>query len=234
MKKNTRIFLSVIIIITCLAVFLNIDTTTKQCIDYKCRTLKIPLYLKVVDLFGRHYNYENLVKDIIKDAKTDQERLMEIFVWTHNNIRKVPFGFPVVDDHVWNIIIRGYGADDQHQDVFATLCNYAKLEAFFRDIYNADKTLRKSFSFAKIKNNWVVFDVYNGIYFKNKEGQLANIKDILAGNWQYVALEGDTPIRNYQEYFNNLAFVDYENWKFTRSAIQSPFRRLIFWKNFRK
>ena len=71
---------------------------------------------------------------------------MEIFIWTCENIRKQPDGLPVIDDHVWHIIIRGYGEPDQSSDVFTTLCNYAGIRAFYAlASYAGSKNLTTSF-----------------------------------------------------------------------------------------
>ena len=77
------------------------------------------------------------------------------------NIKNQPKGFRVVDDHIWDIIVRGYGSSDQLSDVFTTLANYAGYEAFWENLYT-DKT-RKGLilSFVKIDNKWHIFDVYN-------------------------------------------------------------------------
>ena len=46
-----------------------------------------------------------------------KKKTLKIFIWTHKNIRKAPEGLPVIDDHVWHTIIRGYGINDQSSDV---------------------------------------------------------------------------------------------------------------------
>ncbi len=138
MKKNVTKPIVILIIIIGITTLININVTTEQCINYRCHSIRIPLYLKVLDFFDRHYHYKQLVREIIKNEKTDEGRVIKIFTWTYGNIRKVPSGFPVIDDHVWHIIIRGYGANDQFQDVFSTLCNYAGLEANFYYLFNND------------------------------------------------------------------------------------------------
>lgn len=207
-------------------ILLNIKTSTKQGINYKWSEIKIPLYLKLLNFFDRHYNYNELVKRIIKDVKADEERVMEIFEWTYANIRNVPEGYPVIDDHVWHIIVRGYGTDDQASDVFTTLCNYAGLNAFFSWVYAKDQTQRIPLSFVKIKNNWFAFDPYHGIYFKDKEGKFANIDMLrLNAEWIIGAL-GEKPKLDYYSYFSNIPTI--KSTGLTRANTQSPLRRIIY------
>lgn len=209
---------------------LNIETTTRQGVNLKVRTLRIPLYLKALDFLDRHYNYKMLVKTVTAGAKTDEERAIKLLEWTHGNIRKNPESLPVVDDHAWHIIIRGYGLDDQFQDVFTTLCNYAGLDAFFNRVYSEDKKGR-SLSFVKLDDKWGVFDAYNGVYFKNVNGKIANLDDLSSGNWRAFNVGGGDIPNHYEKLFKNLNSDRFGDWTFSRAAIQSPIRRFIYWLN---
>jgi len=99
--------------------------TTRQGKDFQVSTREIPVYVKVLDFLHRHYKYEALAKQITRGLSTDQERVLTAFDWTSRNIRQTPEGWPVVDDHILNIIILGQGLDDQMADVFTTLSTYA-------------------------------------------------------------------------------------------------------------
>ena len=105
--------------------------TTRQGIDFRQRTILQPLYLKAMDFISRDGHYRLLAREIVQGAATDEARALQIYAWTRDHIRPVPPGLPVVDDHIWHIIIRGYGTDDQVNDVFTTLCAYAGLSAFW-------------------------------------------------------------------------------------------------------
>lgn len=227
MKKFKYIILCCSLIIFAY-LFININVTTQQCVNYHCRSITIPLYLKILDFFDRHYNYKQLVSQIIKDAKNGQEKVMKIFTWTHENIRQIPVGMPVMDDHVWYTIVRGYGSDDQFQDVFSTLCNYAGIDAFFTYLYTEDKSKLMVVSFVNLRGKWSLFDVYRGVYFKNREGGLASIEDLLVGDWQISTIINHE-IPDYAAYFHDLKDTNLKNWKLTRSVTQSPLRRFILW-----
>ncbi|MFA5410256.1 MAG: transglutaminase-like domain-containing protein [Candidatus Omnitrophota bacterium] len=229
MKRYFIAFLIAGIIFSSGILILNTEVITRQGINYEVRQIKIPLYLKVLDFMDRHYNYKSLTRKITENCKTQQDKVIKIFSWTYDNIKRQPGNLPVVDDHVWHIIVRGYGVDDQFQDVFTTLCNYAKVDSFFDYIYNNNKERRKCLSFVKLNDRWTIFDVYNGVYFKNREGQIASIEDLSAGNWLLIREGNNIFDENYDTYFKRLRSYNYIDKKFSRPTLQSPLRRFIFW-----
>ena len=188
MYKKLRFVLISFLVILVLGTLLNIETTTRQGVNFVVHARKIPLYLKLCNFFDRHLNYRELISEIISRGDSEEERILKIFTWTNRNIALQPKELPVIDDHVWHIIVRGYGVSDQFSDVFTTLCNYVKMEAFFKIIES--KNSSAPFSFVKIRNRWVIFDPYNGIYFRNKTGELVDLRDISRGNWQVISIEG--------------------------------------------
>lgn len=223
-----KFILSIIFTVFLITVF-NIKVTTRQCVDFKCQSIELPLYLKALDFFDRHYNYQELTKRIIGDVKDEEGRMKKILEWTYRNIKKPPNGFPIIDDHAWHIIIRGYGVEDQSQDVFTTLCNYAKINASFYKVYNKDKNSFRMLSLVKVGDIWTAVDAYAGIYFKNRQGHIASIKDLSSGDWQIAGIAHEDGIEDYAGYFSNLPSLDCSDWKFLRAAIQSPMRRFIYW-----
>ena len=101
---------------------------------------------------------------------------MALFDWTRTNIRDTPEGFPIIDDHVWHIIVRGYGEDDQKAAVFTTLATYAGVPAFW--MLSEDASRELPLSFAWIDRQWTLFDVANGIVFRTPDGRLATAEAI--------------------------------------------------------
>ena len=208
-------------------VLLNFTVTTRQGKNYEIKVIKMPLYLKLLDFFDRHYNYGFLVKRIVGNSKNKKEAVLKIFEWTNDNLKRSPSGLPSVDDHVWHIIVRGYGEADQFSDVFTTLCNYSGVEAFFNYIQDEARTSRIVLSFVRINDKWIVFDPYFGVYFINKSGALADIRELLAGNWVMVSIsDAKIPERNYSNYFSNLKIVKPAG--LVRPNIQSPLNRLEY------
>ena len=107
--------------------------------------------------------------------------MLAIFDWTRESIRDQPGGLPVVDDHVSHIIIRGYGQVDQKADVFTTLTTYAGVPGTwgFSDPPSPELIL----SFVWMDRHWKVFDVENGIVFRNRRGELASAEELARDPW---------------------------------------------------
>lgn len=227
MSKKLRFVLFFSLALLLLGLLLNIETTSMQGVNFVLHARKIPLYLKLSNFFDRHLNYRELISEMISSSDSEEVRVLKIFTWTNKNIALQPKDLPVIDDHVWHIIVRGYGISDQFSDVFTTLCNYAAIEAFFKIIES--KNSSAPFSFVKIKNRWVIFDPYNGIYFRNKIGELADLKDIRSGNWQVVSAEEASFKKqfDYRGLFSSFP-EDIIDTTSQRARIQSPLNRLMF------
>lgn len=227
MKKFIFALSCSIIIFVSIIFILNIEVTTQQGVNYKWHSVKLPLYLKMLDFFDRHYNYKLLVKRITVDTKTKEERVLKIFEWTYRNIIKSPKGFLVIDDHVWYIIVRGYGENDQLSDVFTVLCNYAGVDAFYGVLQSKDgRSPGVVISYVKLGEKWRLFDPYNGSYFVNSNGDFASIEEINIGNWQAKKLsELESATFNYGACFINLPTI--KDAGLRRANVQSPLRRLI-------
>lgn len=223
-----RLFLFLVFVVIIIVIALNINVSTKQGINYEVHTIRIPLFLKVIDFIDRHYNYKQLVNRIIKNEDNEEERIMKIFTWTYQNIKKQPETLPIIDDHAWHIIVRGYGVDDQFSDVFTTLCNYNGIDAFFGFIFKKDRTANIPLSFIKLNKRYYVFDPYNGVYFKNDNGTFADIKEIKSGNGRLQYIGEVRSKVDYKIYIDNIPYNDIEKICLERSQIQSPLRRIMF------
>ena len=98
---SIALFLVITAVIT---VLLNIKVTSRKGINFQVQTIKIPLYLKLINFFDRHYNYRQLVQEIIKNEEDDQKRAMKIFSWnrrwfTSLTLMKTPICFqPLMKD----------------------------------------------------------------------------------------------------------------------------------------
>lgn len=226
MKAKTliKIVLLLISILLCVAA-LNLPVTTKQGVNYVVSTKRMPLYFKVLGFFYRHFAYQQLIKEITKDAKSDRGKILAIFKWTYKNIKQRPEGWPVIDDHVWHIVIRGYGENDQAADVFATLCNYAGVDAFYSWVYTRDRKQRIPLSFARIDSKWVVFDPFHGIYFKVEKDKLADVEAIRSGSGWTIEAQDEKPTIDYAIYFDNLPPV--KEIELKKANTQSPLNRLL-------
>lgn len=231
MKKYLTMILCVVVMTAVVFFVLNISVATRQGINYQWHTVKIPLYLKILDFFDRHYNYKELAKRITLNTKDDRVKAIRIFEWTYNNLKQVSQTLPVVDDHVWHIIVRGYGARDQFSDVFSTLCNYAGLDAFYTWVYTQEQTSRIPLSFVKLSGKWFIFDPYQGAYLIDAHGLPIDIDAIKSGNsWTVKHLQAEINLSDldvdYSRYLDN--FPDTKKVGLRKANIQSPVNRLLF------
>jgi len=227
----TAIFLFICIIV--LGWVLNIETSTRQGINCKVRVLKIPLYLKISNFLDRHYNYKWLVGRILHDQKEESEKTKEVFHWTVNHIKRQPPELDIVDDHVWHIIVRGYGVEDQQVDVCATLSNYAGLKAFILKLKGSSGTVPNSICLSAVyfDGAWHLCDPYRHITFENRKGKWSTINEIVSGDWEaksYADLDDTKDSLSYQNYFQSLDAIDFNTlYRGSRSAIQDPVSRLL-------
>ena len=228
MKKKSLVWIILFIIIYIgMTIILNIKVTTRQGVNFQVSAIKIPLYLKIIDFLDRHYNYVCLVSKIVTKNDTPEVKVKKILSWTHINIYDQPQSLPIIDDHFWHIIVRGYGISDQHADVFTTLCTYAGEDAFFVFWENIKTRERVPFALVKINSRWRVFDPYQGAYFVNASGEFADLNNIMHGPWQVEYLDKVPQVAyDYTACFASVA----NTFRVTghRAQIQSPLKRLLF------
>jgi hypothetical protein len=158
----------------------NVPVVTKQGVNFDVSEHRLPLYLKAFEFLDRNAQYRQLADEITRGASSDQARLQAVFDWTARRIQPAPETWPVVDDHILNIIIRGYGTSDQRADVFATLVTYAGVPAFWRKVRAAGTGNGAILTFVRVDGRWVVVDVANGFVFRNQRGELATAEDFAA------------------------------------------------------
>jgi len=169
MRTIAKRLTAYIVVFVIAILILNFPVTTRQGINGELFIRKIPLYAKMGGFLYRDYQYKDLSRRITEGVKNDVDKVKTIYEWTITNIKNVPEDFPVVDDHIWDIIVRGYGTADQAADVFTTLASYVGYEAFWEKLYVSGTDQPLVLSFAKIGNKWHIFDVYNQKAFMSTE-----------------------------------------------------------------
>jgi len=229
MKKRYLIPTIVFLLFLCSIALLNKKVTMLQGVDGKVLKITLPLYLKVLNFYDRHLNYKWLARQITGHLDTREDKILRLFHWTHETIKPQPESLPVMDGHPWDVYVRGYGVTANFHDLFSTLCNYIGVDAFFTRFYARD-TSSINLSIVRIKRGWVVFDPYNGIYFRNNTGDLATIEEINEQNWHIVKLsQTDISKANYEQYIvENLPRIKRLGSSLIRANIQSPINRLKF------
>ena len=154
----------------------NLEVTTRQGVNFEVSTHQLPLYVKAFEFVDRSVQYQQITDEVTRGAVSDEDRALKVFDWTRRQIRRTPDGWPIVDDHILHIIIRGHGVNDQQADVFATLTTYAGVPAFWAKV--SHNQVGVILSFAYIEEQWRVFDVFNGVVFRNPKGGLATMADL--------------------------------------------------------
>ena len=208
--KNKKFILFVLFFILVIFIIINKKTTRLIGINSEVTEYQIPIYLKILDFYDRHYNYKYLVKNINKNIDNEKDIVINITKWIKNNIKKIPKGVDVVDNHPLTIIERRLGGKDQFSDLLSVLLVYSNIDSFF--ISKLEKNSH-SFTFFKIDDYWSIIDPYYGIFFTNNKHFFAPISDLKNGVWQISNLEFEKINRtNFKNTFGK-KFNDYEEIK---------------------
>ena len=230
MKKRYLVLIFFFLLFLSSIALLNKKVTMRQGVGGKLSIITLPLYLKVLNFYDRHHNYKWLAKRITVHLDTKEDKILRLFHWTHETIKPQPESLPIMDSHVWDIYIRGYGTRANFHDIFSTLCNYIGADAFCIRLDARDSYNHIPLSFVRMKRGWVVFDPYNEIYFRNNTGDLATIEEIIEQNCHIVKLsQTDISKAYYEQYIvENLPRIKKFSSKLLRADIQSPINRLRF------
>lgn len=207
---------------------LMLPTTTRQGVNYRVTAHRIPAYVKTLDFLQRHYQYELLVSRICSATRSDQQCLLTIFDWTHENIRPTPSGWPIIDDHPLHIVIRGHGTGDQMADVFTTLATYAGVPAFMRLMTPAGGRALW-LAFAELGGRWIPFDVENHVVWRNARGELASVDDLVGDRAAVDAVGHSTPGGiPYSTFINRDMLMPFDVPDPPRAYLQQPWPRIRY------
>lgn len=213
-------------VLVSLAFAANLPVTTRQGVNFEVSTHRLPLYLKAFEFLDRDAQYRQLAREITQGAASDQERVVAVFDWTARRIQPAPDGWPVVDDHILNIIIRGYGLSDQRADVFATLTTYSGVPAFWRKVHAPGTRDGVILTFVHVDGRWVVADVANGFLFRTVSGGLASADDFASRRVTMPAAAGSLVLGStpYSQVFTQLRTPPIP--RPLRAELQMPWPRL--------
>jgi len=228
-NRRIHILLAIVVVLAASGIIMNLDTTIMVGRDGHYAQIHMPLYAKWTQFMARHYEYERLARQITAGSNTDEEKVLAILKWTRENLKDVPPGMPIYDDHILYTIIRGYALPEQFQDVFTNLCAYSRIPAFYGKPYDKSRTAKYAVSFVELNGKWRVFDAYRGIYFRNKSGEIAGIDDIekdpsiVSGKNVESLTVYDIP---YRDFFYNLSGIAKP--VIARPQRQMPLSRMIY------
>jgi len=142
-------------------------------------TLKpLTLFEKSVAFIDRDLAMRRLTREIAGPGGTQQERLLRMYAWVGENIHEVPPGLPTVDDHVWHIFVRRYGAIDQRAEALAALATYDGMPASTIQLGESPHRRIVQLTVVSLGDRNVVFDVNNRIVFRRSTGELATLGEL--------------------------------------------------------
>ena len=173
--------LPVLIVLACAgSVIAFWPTETRIGINYEVSTYRLPLYETALHFFSRELQAQRLAKQITESATDDEERILQLFSWTLRHVHPNPPGLPIVDDHVLNILIRGYGMPDQRTEAFALLASARGFPAGAAFLQPKGSSHDLVVALVKLHGRVIVLDVANGLIFRNRSGRLASVDEIRA------------------------------------------------------
>ena len=146
-------------------------STARQAVDRELTLRSVPRYRKVAEFLHRHREYARLAREVTWGAPSDRARAEALFAWTRARVRPTPPGWPVIDNHILNVIERGHGAAYQRADVLATLLTYAGVTAFW-EWTTPPGGPHAPLVFALVEGRWAALDVVNGTVFRHGRGEL--------------------------------------------------------------
>ena len=152
---------------------------TRYGINYRWTSKKIPLYEKSMHFLDRHIQTRRLAGEITRGALNDEEKVLQIFSWVTENIRPIPAGFPVLDDHILYTILRGYGGSDQRTEAFALLASYSGSPAMGTILRAPGSNRGLHVALVRIHGRIFLFDVLNRLLFKDSIGKLIPLEDLV-------------------------------------------------------
>jgi hypothetical protein len=155
-----------------LVIVASMPTTARVGVDYEIHERSLPLYQKAIAFLHRDIEMRATAASIVGDTADPEERALKLLEWTARNVRPVPPGFPVIDDHPYSIVLRGYGTDDQAATVLANLAAYSGLPALRAFAPNGTGGHRAFVAIA-IDGDWRIFDA-RGVAFRSPDGRLAS------------------------------------------------------------
>lgn len=184
---------------------------------------KIPFYAKVGGFLYRDWMYRDIVSQVTAGKRGAAEKSMALLSYVNENVSSdIPSDYKIYDDHPLNILIRRYGVSDQKEDIFTILCSYAGLKAGRAICYSPDNKNSMIFSFVLDGDRWLIFSATDNKYFCNKEGRVASVGDLRAGDLLFSQEEAP-----YRECLKGVGEVDFSSFlHYERAAEQMPFGRI--------
>lgn len=209
----------------------RIPATTRVGVNYVVIQKDISLREKAVHFLSRHLTMRRLASDITGKKRTAVEKVLAIQSWVVENIMTPERAgrLPIIDDHPYSIVIRGYGTREQRSDLFTNLCGYAGIPAILYRLTHPQTGRSIYLALIRLEDKYHLFDPgYDNVFYA-KGGRLASLDELL---------EDLTPVRKakhqpmihgvpYVSYFSGVYPVSRFRW-ITRADLQMPSWRILY------
>lgn len=199
--------------------------TTRYGINYQVEERQMTLAEKAIQFLSRDLQARRLADEVTRGAATDDEKLLRIFSWVTAHVRRVPDGFPIVDDHVLHTIIRGYGAPDQRTEAFTLLASYAGFPAGQARLRIPGAPARITVALVRHGARTLLFDVERGFAFLDAQGAFAGVEELKRDPGLVSAVAGGATV-NGVPYERYVAHADLRQIRFERMEDQHPWLRM--------
>lgn len=206
----------------------QIPTTGLEGVDDRMIVHRMPLWEKATKFYLRHREFQRWAEEAAGGEPDPQRRVLRLMEWTRSQVKPIPSGLPLVDDHISHVVLRHYGNDGQLAEVFTALATYTGHEGrWWEGVPPPGASARAILCFIESGDKWWVLDVWNGGWFETPSGQIATIEDFknperLRQRGHAPELLGGVP---YISYFQDVQGVFMHS--FSRARGQMPWPRLL-------
>jgi hypothetical protein len=206
----------------------QIPTAGLEGVDDRIIVHRMPLWEKAAKFYIRHREFLQWAEEAAGGETDPQRRVLRLMEWTRSQVKPIPSGLPLVDDHISHIVLRHYGNDGQLAEVFTALATYTGNEGRWGKASSPPgASARAILCFIESGGKWWALDVWNGGWFETASGQIATIENFkhperLRQRGQAPEQLGGLP---YISYFQDVEGVFKRS--FSRARGQMPWPRLL-------
>jgi hypothetical protein len=204
----------------------QIPATSLEGQDTTVKVHQLPLLEKIARFWIRHREFQRMAEEAAAGEKDARKRVLRLMEWTRKQVRPLPPGLPLIDDHISHIVLRHYGNEGQMAEVFTGLTTYTGNPGRWEWSVIPGGAEKIVLSFVQSDDGWWVFDVLHGAWFETQAGRIATVQDFAA--LDQLRPRGDAPEtlggQPYLRYFRAVHKV----WErsFSRAEEQMPWPRL--------
>lgn len=178
--------------------------------NYQVTAKRLTLFEKAIAFIDRDLGMRRLTGEIAGVGGTSDQRLLRMFDWVVQNIHPLPEGLPIVDDHVFHIFVRRYGAIDQRAHALAALASYDGMPAAVVGLGRNPHRQFVQLTVVRLGGRFIALDVNNRVVFRKPSGELATLKDLIAQPSIIKTAGAEVMVDEvpYEQHFGRLGEID--------------------------